>query len=88
MEFVIKDGKANIKEYYDNGKIKFEGQYFNGEINGKVKEYNYDNGQLEFEGKYLNGKRWNGIGYKKNGNVVFEIKDGKGNIKEYDLMVN
>ena len=36
--------------------IKFEGEYFNGEINGKVKEYNYD-GKLRFEGEYINGEK-------------------------------
>jgi len=50
------------KEYYDNGKLKYEGEYFNGEKNGKGREY-YENGNLKFEGKYLNGKRWNGKGY-------------------------
>ena len=41
------------------GKLEFEGEYLNGERNGKGKEYY--NGKLEFEGKYLNGKR-NGKG--------------------------
>ena len=48
------------KEYYDNGKLKFEAEYLNGERNGKAKEY-YDNDKLKFEGEYLNGKR-NGKG--------------------------
>ena len=39
----------------------FEGEYLNGERNGKGKEYDYDNGKLEFEGEYLNGER-NGKG--------------------------
>ena len=34
--------------------MKFEGDYLNGEWNGKGKEYNYDDGKLEFEGEYLN----------------------------------
>ena len=34
----------------------FEGEYLNGERNGKGKEYYY-NGNLEFEGEYLNGER-------------------------------
>ena len=40
--------------------MKFEGEYFNGERNGKGKEYNW-NGKLLYEGDYLNGKR-NGKG--------------------------
>ena len=53
-----KNGK--IKEYYDNVKLKIEGEYLNGERNGKGKEY-HCNGNLKFEGEYLNGKR-NGKG--------------------------
>ena len=32
---------------------------------------------MEFEGEYYHGKRWNGKGYYKNGNIKYEIKDGK-----------
>ena len=39
--------------------MRFEGEYLNGEKNGKGKEYYGD--KLEFEGEYLNGKR-NGKG--------------------------
>ena len=106
-EFEIKNGKGNVKEYYNyNGKLIFEGEYLNGERNGKGKEY-YNNGQLifdreylngqpngkekeyyhsgalKFEGEYLNGNIWNGKGYNINGNFEFEIKNGKGHIKEY-----
>ena len=63
----------------------FEGKYIKGERNGKGKEY-YENGKLKFEGDYLNGKRWNGNWYDLNGNILFEIKDGKGNIKVYNLI--
>ena len=38
------------------GELIFEGEYLNGERNGKGKEYNYD-GRLIFEGEYLNGKK-------------------------------
>ena len=37
-------------EYYDNGKIKFEGEYINGIKNGIGKEYDKDSGYLKFEG--------------------------------------
>ena len=37
----------------------FEGEYLNGQRNGKGKEY-YSNGKLKFEGEYLNGERLNG----------------------------
>ena len=44
MEFEIKDGKGNIKEYSDCGILIFEGDYLNGKRNGKGKEYDYYNG--------------------------------------------
>ena len=55
IEFEINDGKGYIKEYDYDGKLIFEGEYLNGERNGKGKEY-YDD-KLVFEGEYLNGKR-------------------------------
>jgi antitoxin component YwqK of YwqJK toxin-antitoxin module len=77
-----KNGKS--KEYYDNGQLKFEGEYLDGKKNGKSKEY-YDNGRLKFEGEYLNGKRWNGyILSNTNKNFKFVIKNGNGKIKVYN----
>ena len=55
--YELKSGNGKIKEYYYNGKLKFEGDYINGERNGKIKEYNYYDGKLIFEGEYLNDKR-------------------------------
>ena len=63
------------KEYsYFDGELQFEGEYLNDERNDKGKEY-YFNGK---------GKWWNGKGYNINGNIEYEIKDGKGYIKEYE----
>jgi len=56
--YELNNGTGKIKEYYDNGQLKFEGDYLNGK--GKVKEYDYKGGIL-FEGEYKNGKR-NGKG--------------------------
>jgi len=42
--------------YKNNGKLVYEGEYLNGERNGKGKEY-YNNGKLEFEGEFLMEKR-------------------------------
>ena len=39
-----------------NGKLIFEGEYLNGNRNGKDKEYDKD-GKVIFEGEYLNGER-------------------------------
>ena len=48
---------GNGKEYDYRGRLKFEGEYLNGEKwNGKQKEY-YRKGRLKFEEDYLNGKR-------------------------------
>ena len=54
----MKDGKGFIKEYDEDDKLRFEGEYLNGQKNGKGKEYDYD-GTLRFEGEYLNdSKKW------------------------------
>ena len=71
------------KEYHDNGKLQFEGQYLNGKRNGKGKEYD-DKGKLLFEGEYKNNLKWNGIGYDPFGNIIYELKNGIGLIKEYN----
>ena len=75
-----KDGKIDgeIKEngerviFNEFGDIIFEGEYLNGQRNGKGKEYN-SNGILIFEGEYLNGKR-NGKGkeYYDSLGLIFE----------------
>ena len=65
ISFEIKDGKGFVKEYGPIlFELKFEGEYVNGERNGKGKEYYND--YLDFEGEYLNGKR-NGKGKEYNG---------------------
>ena len=56
----------DLMEYYNRSSlgnvIKFEGEYLNGEKNGKGKEFN-DHGKLLFEGEYKNGERSNGKEY-------------------------
>ena len=42
-----------MKEYYYNGKLKFEGEYLNNKRNGEGKEYNWE-GTLIYEGNYIN----------------------------------
>ena len=70
------------KEYYRFGDLKFEGEYLNGKRNGKGKEYS-GNDKLIFEGEYKNDLKWNVKGYDSRNNMVYELKDGKGLIKEY-----
>ena len=74
-------------EYYSNKyqlyKI-FEGEYLYWKRHGKGKEYSGDeDNSIIFEGMYLYGKKWDGKGYDKSKNVIYEIKEGKGTVKEY-----
>ena len=75
-KYIISDTNGIIKEYYDfnvfDQRLVYEGEYLNGERNGKGKEYN-DYGKLIYEGEFLNGKR-NGKGkeYDEYGQVKFE----------------
>ena len=85
--YELTNGNGKIREYYKRWLI-FEGEYLNGNRNGKGKEYN-DDGNVLFEGEYLNGKR-NGEGkeYNYNGQLLFEgeyknDKKWNGKIKEY-----
>ena len=75
----------NIKSVYS---ILFEGEYLNGILNGKGKEY-YDDGKVKFEGNYLSGFRHGeGIQYYNNDKVRFEgeyLNDRIWNGKMYDL---
>ena len=75
-----RNGKG--KEYDSDGEIKFTGEYLNGKRNGKGNEY-YKNTIL-FSGEYLKGRKWNGKGYSKNGNIIYELKNGNGFVEEYN----
>ena len=81
------DGKRNGKgkEYscFYYGTLISDCEYLNGQRNGKFKEYYY-NGKLRAEGEYLNGKKWNIKFYAPSGDSVYELKEGKGQVKEYN----
>jgi len=79
---VIKNGDGYIEEYYKYNFIKFVCKFHKGEFNGKGKSYSFF-GQLNFEGDYLNGNKWNGKGYELEGKKRYELKEGKGFLKEY-----
>ena len=49
-----------------------------------MKGKEYINEKLVYEGDYLYDKKWNGKGYDKNGNVIYELINGNGKIKEYE----
>ena len=85
---------GKIFDYFKNGNLKFEGNYSNGERNGKGKEYSKN--QLIFDGEYLNGKRWKGKGieYDNYDNQIFEGEylngkkwNGKGKEYYYDKLL-
>ena len=77
------DGKkcGKGKEYYINGGIRFEGEYI---YSFKIKGKSYLNNKIEFEGEYLYNQKWNGKGYDENGNVIYELINGNGKVKEYN----
>ena len=75
------------KEYNSFGNIIYEGEYLNGKRNGNGKVY-YINGKVLFEGEFLNGKKFHIKEYDKNGNVIYELKNGNGFIKEYGYNLN
>ena len=74
-----RNGKG--KEYDTNGKLIFEGEYL---YNYKIKGKYYINEKLEFEGDFRYDKKWNGKGYDDNGQVNYELINGKGRAKEYN----
>ena len=78
IQFKDDNRKNGILKAYSDGKLIFEGEYSNGEKNGKGKRYNYQ-GEIIFEGEFLNGKKWNGKGkeYIKNKQLLYEYVDGK-----------
>ena len=78
--YIIYSSKESGKEYNENNELIYEGNFLNGKRNGIGKEYN-DNGALIFEGEYLKGKRWNGKVFF--GDKSYQLKNGKGYIKEY-----
>ena len=81
--YELKDGKGLIVEYENfEDELFFEGEYENGKKNGEGILFNGYG--IKFEGEFLNGKKWNGKGYDEDGNIIYEIKDGKGILKEYN----
>ena len=97
-----KNNEENIFQEFkgNNNELIFEGKYLKGKRNGNGKEY-YNGNILIFEGEYLKGKRtgkgkeyyytgkkWNGKGYTPDGEISYELKEGKGLVKEYDYDEN
>lgn len=74
-----KEVKVKEKEFYENGKLRMEGEIKDGKRTGMWKAY-FDDGTLWSEGEFVNGER-NGYGlnYYPNGKLRAEgnYKDDK-----------
>jgi len=81
-EYLNGERNGKGKEYYKDGKIKFEGEYL---YNHKRKGKFYINEKLEYEGEFLFEKKWNGKGYDEYGNIIYELVNGNGKVREYGL---
>ena len=74
------NGKKHGKgKEYKLGELEFEGEYL---YDYKLKGKYYIRGYLEYEGEYLYNKKYNWKGYDKNGNIIYELINGK--VKEYE----
>ena len=82
--YIIYESKTKGKEYSWEGHLIYEGEYLKGEKHGKGKEYYYYGNGVKFDGQFRNGKKWTGKCIDRNGVIIYEIKGGKGHLKEYD----
>ena len=41
LDYEIENGSGYVREYYDDGQLKYEGEYLNGEKNGQGTEFIY-----------------------------------------------
>ena len=82
FEIEYKNGKKNGKgKEIENGEIIFEGEYL---YDYKRKGKEFIKGRLIYEGEYLFDVKWNGKGYDEKGNIIYELNNGNGKVKEYD----
>ena len=68
------------KKYYDDGRLKFEGEYY---YDYKLKGKEYIKGKLEYEGEYCFDWKWDGKGYDEDGDIIYELHNGNGKVKQY-----
>ena len=81
-EYLNGEKHGKCVEFNKDYEIMFYGEYKNGKKYGKGKEFINGKG-IKFDGEYFEGKRWNGKGYDGDGNVIYELKDGKGYVIDY-----
>ena len=67
------------KEFYENGKVRYEGEWTNGEWNGNGKQFDED-GKLRYEGGFQNNE-WHGKGknFDEDGKLVYDGEWKNGN---------
>ena len=63
---------------------KIKGDYYSDGSNFKYKGKYYINQKLEYEGIYEYGNKWDGKGYDEYGNIIYELNNGNGKVKEYE----
>ena len=82
-EYLNNERKKGIEKIGASSQfLNFEGEYlYNHKIKGK--EY-YEDDEI-YQGEYLYDKKWNGKGYNKNGEVIYELINGNGKVKEYKI---
>ena len=78
------NGNIGTERLVNENIVIFKGEYKSMRRNGKGKEF-YKDGKVQFEGEYKDNKRWNGKIYNKAGIEEFEIIDGSGYIREYNI---
>lgn len=67
-----KEIKVQEKEFYENGKVKMEGEFKDGKRTGIWKAY-FEDGTLWSEGEFINGERnGKGLNYYPNGKLRME----------------
>ena len=81
-EYLNNKINGKVKKYYENGKLKFEGEYLYD--HKKIGKEYFDNGKIKFEGEYLYDRFWDGTIYDYNGNILYKLTQGKGKIIEYE----
>ena len=79
-EFSNNKRKGKGKEYNEYGELIFDGEYLDGH---KIKGKEFIEGKLEFEGEYLYDRKFNGKGFYQNGNKIYELINGNGNVIIY-----
>lgn len=68
----IRNGQ--FKEYYESGKLKSKGEYFNGELRDSVFIY-YENGRIKEKGIFYNGHQQNWWKVFGHNNEILEEKE-------------